>query len=268
MYSVCILIYVSMKLPIYTRYIWTGCRRCFRAIWGAPENDDRQNWEIHSEAVIKWVGGRNREDWEIHLEAVIVRVWGCTWRPWSCECGDALGGRDHANLEAVVEPVWMSTLRWLMDGSLGAETLFISLLTPNRENVTRWLYLWALIESWLMAVNRGGRHAISWSYIRRSTHNRENERETNNHRWMLYSVDALLGGFFVLVHAVLGVNSWSCHGEIDSNDLTLSSAMMVELLTRKGEMRDEDENNVDETSGYEKSGVRLAWLGCEDLISQ
>jgi len=33
---------------------------------------------------------------------------------------------------------------------------------------------------------------------------------------------------------------------------------MVELLTRKGEMRDEDENNVDETSGYEKSRVRLA----------
>jgi hypothetical protein len=32
---------------------------------------------------------------------------------------------------------------------------------------------------------------------------------------------------------------------------------MVELLTRKREMRDEDENDVI-TSGYGKSGVRLA----------
>jgi len=34
--------------------------------------------------------------------------------------------------------------------------------------------------------------------------------------------------------------------------------MMVELWTRKREMGDEDENVVEDTSGYEKSGVRLA----------
>ena len=54
-------IYVSILLPIYTRHIWTGCRRCFRGIRGAPENDDQVNSEIHSEALIK-------------------RVWRCTWR--------------------------------------------------------------------------------------------------------------------------------------------------------------------------------------------
>jgi len=43
--------------------------------------------------------------------------------------------------------------------------------------------------------------------------------------------------------------------------------MMGELWMRKREMGDEDENNVEDTSGYEKSGVRLAWLGLEDLIS-
>jgi len=43
--------------------------------------------------------------------------------------------------------------------------------------------------------------------------------------------------------------------------------MMVELWTRKREMGDEDENNVEDRSGYEKSRVRLAWLGLEDLIS-
>jgi hypothetical protein len=34
--------------------------------------------------------------------------------------------------------------------------------------------------------------------------------------------------------------------------------MMVELWTRKTEMGDEDENDMEDTSGYEKSGVRLA----------
>jgi len=69
------------------------------------------------------------------------------------------------------------------------------------------------------------------------------------------------------VDAVLGFNSWSCHGEIERDDLTLCSAMMVEMWMKKREMGDEDENNVEDTSRYEKSGVRLAWLGWEDLVS-
>jgi len=42
--------------------------------------------------------------------------------------------------------------------------------------------------------------------------------------------------------------------------------MMVELWTRKKEMGDEDENDMENTSSYEKSGVRLAWLGLEDPV--
>jgi len=42
--------------------------------------------------------------------------------------------------------------------------------------------------------------------------------------------------------------------------------MMVELWTRKGEMGDEDETDVEVTSRDEKSGVRLSWLGWEDLV--
>jgi len=42
---------------------------------------------------------------------------------------------------------------------------------------------------------------------------------------------------------------------------------MVEMWIRKREMGDEDENDVEDTSGYEKSGVRLARLGWEDLVS-
>ena len=70
-------IYVSIQLPIYTR---TGCWRCLRAIRGAPENDDRMNSEIHSEAVIE-------------------RVWRCNWRSRLNELRDALGGRDGVSLE-------------------------------------------------------------------------------------------------------------------------------------------------------------------------
>jgi hypothetical protein len=40
-------------------------------------------------------------------------------------------------------------------------------------------------------------------------------------------------------------------------------AIMVEFWTRKKEMRDEDENNIERTSGYEKSAVSLARLRLE-----
>jgi len=43
--------------------------------------------------------------------------------------------------------------------------------------------------------------------------------------------------------------------------------MMVELWTRTREMEDEDENDMEDTSGYENSGVRLARLGFQDLLS-
>jgi hypothetical protein len=42
---------------------------------------------------------------------------------------------------------------------------------------------------------------------------------------------------------------------------------MVELQKRKREMGYEDENGVADTSRYEKSGVLLASLGWEDLVS-
>ena len=40
--------------------------------------------------------------------------------------GDSVGWHDRAKLEAVIERVWTSTSRQLMDGGAGAETLFIS----------------------------------------------------------------------------------------------------------------------------------------------
>jgi len=42
---------------------------------------------------------------------------------------------------------------------------------------------------------------------------------------------------------------------------------MLELWTRKGEMEYADENDVEDTSEYEKRRVRPAWVACEDLLS-
>jgi hypothetical protein len=43
--------------------------------------------------------------------------------------------------------------------------------------------------------------------------------------------------------------------------------MMVELWRRNSKIRDDDENNKEDTSGYEKSGEQLARLGSDDLMS-
>jgi len=40
--------------------------------------------------------------------------------------------------------------------------------------------------------------------------------------------------------------------------------MMVELWARKKEMGDEDGSDMENMSGYEMSGVRVAWLGLEE----
>jgi hypothetical protein len=77
--------------------------RVWRCIW-RPRSS---NSEMHLEAEIKLNS-------EMHLEAGIERDWGCTsrprssltqrctWRPKSREFGDALAGKDRANLEAVI----------------------------------------------------------------------------------------------------------------------------------------------------------------------
>jgi hypothetical protein len=59
------------------------------------------------------------------------------------------------------------------------------------------------------------------------------------------------------MYAVLRVNSCSWHEEIERDDLTLCSAMMVELWMRKREMGDEDENDVEDTSRYENSRIQF-----------
>jgi len=187
---------------------------------------------MHREIVIEWVwrftwrpcscehGVRNRVSLEMQLQAKIERIWKYTWRPWSSELGNALRDCDWESLEmqleavivrvwrytseAVIERDWKSTWKRWMDGAPGAETLCISSLTRKRGNVTRWLYLWPLMASWLMAVNCVGRHAGSWSYIQGSTRNHENESKTKNLGYAVLGV-CCTWSMLYLVYAVLGV---------------------------------------------------------------
>jgi len=143
MYSVWILIYVSMYLYSYpsTHGIsglavggaweqfevrlkmtieWSP--RCTWRLWSREFGDaigdrDWVNSEMHWEAVIErlWrprlselrdaLGGRDRASLEMHWEVMIERVWRCTGRPRSSELRDALGGRDRSSLEMHWEAV-------------------------------------------------------------------------------------------------------------------------------------------------------------------
>jgi len=123
MYSVCILIYVSIKQPINIRDIWTVCRWSLRAIRGVPGNHDAVNSAIHSKPVIERVwgytwrmwscelGGHNRARLETHPQGVIEWVWRYSWWTTLSESGDALGDRDHANSKSLIMGVWRSTWR-------------------------------------------------------------------------------------------------------------------------------------------------------------
>jgi len=65
------------------------------------------------------------------------------------------------------------------------------------------------------------------------------------------------------VYAALSVNSWWWYEEIERDDLTLCSCDDGRVVDKKEWDGDEDESDMEDTSGYEKSGVRLAWLGVE-----
>ena len=76
-----------------------------------------------------------------------------------------------------------------------------------------------------------GGHAGSCSCIQGSTLTHENEGKTNNLGWILYSVYAVLG--VCCIRCQLMIMAW----RIERDDLTLRSAMMVKLWTKKRELR-------------------------------
>jgi len=240
-------------------------------ISGLPAGGAWEQFEVHLKMTTKWtqryslrpwlsefgdaLGGRDGASLEMHSGFVIDSVWRCTWRPWSSEFGDTLGGRDRVRLGRVLGGgQW--TARWVL-------RLYSSVSQPGTVGMWQCDCTWELSwRAWLLAVDRVERHAGSWSHIQGSTHNHETEGKTNNLGWMLYSVYAILG----VCSSQCMQYSVSTHDNgMERDDLPLWSAMMVELWTRKREMRDENENDMEDTSGYVISGVQLAWLGWEDL---
>jgi len=136
MYSVCILIYVFMYLCIYiATHLHTLYLDWLQAVL---ESNSRCAWKWPSSELRDILPGCDWATLEMHLEAVIKCSWRYTWRPWlnefgdmhleamilwtfrpdSSKFGDALGGHDRANLQAVFEPVWRYTWR-LRSSELG-----------------------------------------------------------------------------------------------------------------------------------------------------
>jgi len=110
MYSVCILIYVSMYLYSYPST---------HGISGLAAGGAWEQFEVCLKMTIKWTQrytprpwlsefGDAMGDWdwlnsEMHWEAVIEWVWRCTWRPRLSELRDALWGHDQASVEMQLE---------------------------------------------------------------------------------------------------------------------------------------------------------------------
>ena len=177
-----------MHLKAVIELVW----RCtWRPRWSISqmhlEANIKLNSEMHMEAVIEEVwrcicrprlchSEMHLEDeikmnTEMHLEAVIEQGWRWTWRPWSREFGDTLGGQDHLtkrctwrpwfcnseiHLEAVIERVgWYTWIPWhikiggvhgrsrfggaRLGGSCKGSYDTFLLLTSNCGNVDSWV---------------------------------------------------------------------------------------------------------------------------------
>ena len=161
------------------------------------------------------LGGRDRVSSEMHWEARIE--WTRRYRPrlWSSKVGDALGGRDRVNsemhLEAVIEQVWRCTGRpWLREFGDALWGHDRARLEMQLETEIEWTQrctcrLWSsMIGEVLGSGQFGGRRDGSW-----------------DSGWEWETVD--LGMMLYLMYAVLGVKSWSWHGEIERDDLTSCS---------------------------------------------
>ena len=75
-------IYVSITLSIYTQ--------CISSL---AAGDASEKFEVHLKVAVKW-------NLQMHL-----------WRPCLSELGDACGGHNCGNLEAVIKKVWACTWR-------------------------------------------------------------------------------------------------------------------------------------------------------------
>jgi len=230
---------------------------------------NRASLEIHLEAVIKqdWRYALRGHD-RAHMQAVLERVWRYTWRPWSSEFGDALGSRDRPGLEmhlqAVIERVWWYT--WRSWSSEIWQVLGGGWWTARRDSIHQLVYS----QPWecdkvtlpLKFLWRTG----WWRSIGREVHRNLNLHSGVNSKsaWERETVD--LGLMLYLVYAVLGVNSWLWHGEIERDNLawwSCDDGRVVDKKERDGGWRWE------RYGGYEwvwEIRSMTCLIGLEDLV--
>ena len=176
------------------------------------------------------------------------RDWWYTWRPWSSEFSDALGGCDQARLDEYLEAVdgwcaecWdsihqlVNLLPWECD-MLTISLSFHGELADGSQSCRE--------ARWKLKLHPGV-NSYSW------------ERREDKQFW----VDAVLGVSCtrcqLMIMARRETQGW--HNFVFCND-----GRVVDKKERDG---DEDENNVENMSRCQKAGVRLAWLGLEHLVS-
>jgi len=237
------------------------------------------------------LGGRDRVNWELHLEAMIDQVWRCTGRPRSSELRDALWGRDQASLEMQLDTEIEWTQRYtprLWSGDFGDALGDRDWVNSEMysEAVTERVWrctcrLWSSEIGGVLGGSRfGGRRDSSWDYIHWLTRNRGNVES-----WVQYGPprDERLAGsgrqsilgwcstwcMLYSVYAVLGVNSWSLHGEIDRDELTSCAEVMVETdrnQSRWGKSSCETgtwENFVCQSIDHPRYGRYESWSGMQ-----
>jgi len=260
-----------MHLEAAIERVW----RCNWRLWLSDDGDaltgrDRASLEMQLEALIEqdwlctwrlWLcelGCANRASLDIHLEVIIELVWRCTWRPWSSEIagvlgggqsgGGSLGGRQDRSRDSV---------HWVTHNCANIENCVQHRLPRDerlagsgRESILEWCSMWCMQYSVHAVLGVRCNRYMLYSvyailgvcYTRCMLYSVYAILGVCYTRCMLYSVYAILGVCYTRcmlysVYALLGVTSQSWHWEIERDDLTSCSQVMVEWRTRKREMR-------------------------------
>ena len=275
-------VYLEAVIKLIGRYTWRPrSSELQAALWG----HDQAGLEMHLEAEIEWTERCTMRSWSCEFgDAIGDQEWvnsRCPWRPWSSEFQDALCGRDRGSVgmqlhteikctEGYTPRQWSSQFG---DG-IGDRDWVNSEMC--REAVIERVWrcscrLWSSEIGGLHGGSRfGGRRDGSWDSIHSLTcncgnvesweqqHPPRDEKLAGSGRLSLLGWCCTLGMLY-RVCAVLCVNSWLWHGEMDRDDLTLCSQVMVELSTRKRERSQEMGEIIMRNWDWREFCVQVDW---------
>jgi len=206
------------------------------------------------------LGFHDRASLDIHLEAVIDRVWRYTWQLWSSEFRDTHGGRELSNCGPV-----LGGGRWTARRALKLYSSVSYLAT-----VGMWqgdlIFELSSKAGWWHSILKWGTREAEDTFNGIFVIMRMKGRGTILHgcctRCMLYSVYGVLGvccaRCYPMILAWRDREGWL--NFVFCND----DGRAVNKKERDG---DEEENDVEVTSGCEQSRVWLTRSGWEDLVS-